>query len=241
MTDCVERALCLFKKKVGEKDIEVGAFSREKGILYIKIISSLKGSKLDFPLCSTSLTYLVPRVIDKHYILRDITIEKERGEVVEDYDLFFYYSFALDVLMYFGKYDTRKCYDLFETFLTLLLKKEVPLILLSHTIERFFLIQGIEGEYDVCPECGRKYRDDEIIGYCVENGYVCCSDCATRKNVLTPDMRKYLSRTQSLSLDEAVKNTNVDEKKLFMFECFRLKTLPNSNIKGIEEMLKKIR
>lgn len=241
MTECVERALCLFKRKIGEKDIEVGAISRDKGILYIKIVSSLKGSKLDYPLCSTSVVYLAPRSSDKHYILKDIKIEELRDEIVSDYDLFYYYSFAVNVLLYFCKYDSVGCYDLFESFLSLLLQKTSPLLLLSHTVEKFFLLQGISGEYEACPECGKEYSDSEVLGYRFENGYACCEKCADRIGILSAEIRKYLSQLQRVSLKDAVKHTGIDEKRLFMYECFRLKTLKGVNITGIDEILSKIR
>ena len=241
MTECVERALCLFKRKVGEKDIEVGAFSREKGILYIKIISSLKGSKLDYPLCSTSSVYLAPRSSEKHYILKDIKIEKLRDEIVSNYDLFYYYSFALNVLMYFGKYDFAGSYDLFESFLELLIKGTSPLLLLSHSIEKFFLLQGISGEYEACPECGKEYDNEEMLGYSFENNYVCCAKCADKINVLSSNMRRYLASLQTIALKDAVRYTDIDEKRLFMYECFRLKALRGAGVMGIDEILSKIK
>ena len=54
-------------------------------------------------------------------------------------------------------------------------------------------------------------------------------------------MRRYLASLQTIALKDAVRYTDIDEKRLFMYECFRLKALRGTGVMGIDEILSKIK
>ena len=70
---------------------------------------------------------------------------------------------------------------------------------------------------------------------------MCCAKCADKINVLSSNMRRYLASLQTIALKDAVRYTDIDEKRLFMYECFRLKALRGAGVMGIDEILSKIK
>ena len=242
MSDKVVHGICLFQKKILEKDIESTVFSKEKGLEYIKTVSSLKGSGLNIPLCSTSEFYLATRSTEKHYILKDIKILKTRENIILDYKKFTTFSLISSVLMRLGGYDVANSFKLFEASIDLLETEIDPMLIASQTIEKFFVLQGISGDYEVCPYCGKHYDDNEIIGYSYEHNCNCCNNCASVLNVLSSKLRVFLRETQKLNLATAVNynHENIDVHRLISFECFRLKKLLNNKSKEIEEFISKV-
>lgn len=234
----VHGSICMYQKKTHEKDIESVVFSRDEGIIYVKTVSALKGSSLSIPIASTSDYFLASRNIDKHFILKDIKVQKSRENIVIDYDKYVVFSFLSKVISTLGRYNFSELFPLFECAINLIEKSDNPYFILAHTIERLFVTEGISGDYESCPYCEKQYQDDEVIGYSIEHHCSCCNNCANLINVLSPNLRKYLNATQNLPL-ESVENYPYNNVKRFLsFECFRLKKIIKNMSDEIDVFLK---
>lgn len=243
MGEKTEIGVCLFHKKIGEKDLECGVFSPLNGLFYVKIVSLLKGSKLYLPISSTAKLYLSTTSNSSRYILKDLTIEKVRDNIVNDYEKFFVYSLLSKVLTYFGRYDSENSYSLFIKASDAINDGINPYFVFAHTVEKFFVNEGVFGDYEECPYCGRKYSDDEILGYSKEHFCSCCEKDASIVNVLGSSLRKYLDRTQSLSVEDVLKTDikDVNLYKFVAFECFRLYHLSENYFKETDSLLKSMK
>lgn len=243
MGEKTEEGVCLFHKKRGEKDLECGFFSPQSGLMYIKIVSALKQSKLYLPLCSEARVYLNTTSVSSMYILKDVMVEKLHSNIVEDYDKISVFSLLAKALIYFGSYDQKSSYNLFVSAINAIDDGVNPYFVFAHTIEKFFVLQGISGDYDVCPYCEREYEKDEVLGYSREHNYSCCEKDANILNVLSPNLRKYLSEKQSTNIDALLRDENNDVNiyRFAAFECFRLSVLNSRYFKDTESFLKSMR
>lgn len=243
MGDKTEEGVCLFHKKRGEKDLECGFFSPLSGLMYIKIVSALKSSKLYLPLCSEARVYLGTTSNASMYVLKDVMVEKLRSNIVEDYDKISVFSLLAKALIHFGAYDRESSYSLFITAANAIDRGVNPYFVFAHTIEKFFVYQGISGDYEACPHCGKDYDADETLGYSKEHNCSCCEDDANIRNVLSPKLREYLKATQDRDIDELLKNDEADVNiyRLAAFECFRLSVLNGRYFKEIDGFLKSMR
>lgn len=249
MGEKTERGVCLFHKKMGEKDLECVVFSPISGTMYIKIVSSLKGGRLYLPLFSTSVLYLNTTSRLSSYILNDLTVETVRDNILNDYDRFSVISLLAKVLLYFGRYDKQQCYDLFIKSLDALERGLNPYYVFCHTVERFFMSEGIFGDYERCPFCEKPYGKEEVLGYSTEHFCSCCEKDANIVNVLSPSLREYLRATSLLDSDEIFQTDNIESDnipkvnlyKAVAFECFRLRVLNKKYFNDVNSFLKEVK
>lgn len=61
-------------------------------------------------------------------------------------------------------------------------------------IIRALEIAGLSSGYEVCPVCGRRYSDDEVLGFSDQLASPCCRSCASMSVdlVLPPNARRYV-------------------------------------------------
>lgn len=93
------------------------------------------------------------------------------------------------------------------------LEEDNPDRVAIYFLVKYLSLMGIFGSYKECPMCGRKYTDDEIIGFSTSLGTSVCLDCDDNNSslILPPSARKYLSRVKECEKKEALSLIISDE------------------------------
>ena len=73
-------------------------------------------------------------------------------------------------------------------------------------LTHFLLSEGLSGDWETCPMCGRKYDEKEILGFSTLSSSAVCSSCDTLSGtlILPPNARRYCRRVSESTLGEAL-------------------------------------
>ncbi len=76
-------------------------------------------------------------------------------------------------------------------------------------LSHFLLLEGLSGDWENCPVCGKKYDEGEVLGFSTITSSASCSTCDTLSStlILPPNARRYVSHVSLADLDEALSYT----------------------------------
>ncbi len=78
----------------------------------------------------------------------------------------------------------------------------VAVYFLSHFLKE----EGLSGDWETCPMCGKKYEKDETLGFSTISSSAVCSSCDTLSSslILPPNARRYVLRVSESNITEAL-------------------------------------
>ncbi len=73
-------------------------------------------------------------------------------------------------------------------------------------LTHFLIHEGLSGDWETCPGCGREYRTDEILGFSTLTSSAVCSSCDTLSSslILPPNARSYVMWVSRSDIETAL-------------------------------------
>lgn len=236
--DVKSLASVIKSEKKGERDRLLTLFSPSMGLFPVIVYGAQKSSKaLQIPLyCEGNFSvYHMPE--HNRYSLKDADIIADRHVLLEDMDLMMSSSLLSELVM-LSKSPDAELYRLYVDALDALCLfhgyKRVVIAFIIHFLNLF----GILGGFDFCPVCQRGYHEDEILGYNVAEGVVCCLACDdfSQTMILPPNARKFLARTLELPFHDSLQLniSSAQTDRIFSYVLRLLKIVFPSRIRTLE-------
>ncbi len=93
-------------------------------------------------------------------------------------------------------------------------------------LSHFLLLQGLSGDWESCPSCGREYTDGDILGFSTITGTAVCSSCDTLSSalILPPNARSYVMWVTRSDIDTAL-GYNISPGALSRIRSYLVRTL----------------
>ncbi len=90
----------------------------------------------------------------------------------------------------------------------------------------FLLLQGLSGDWENCPSCGRTYGEWEVLGFSTVTGTAVCSSCDTLSSslILPPNARSYLMWVSRSGIETAL-GWNISPGALSRIRSYLVRTL----------------
>lgn len=73
-------------------------------------------------------------------------------------------------------------------------------------LTHFLLLEGMSGDWETCPACGKRYEEGEILGFNTIAAGASCSSCDTLSSslILPPNARRYVMKVSRVDIEEAL-------------------------------------
>ena len=159
--------------------------------------------------------------------LKDIDAISTHSAVLEDLDKSQSAMLFSDLVLT-GRSAEPELYALFTSALDALEDEGFEKVTVEFIVH-FLALEGLSGDYEACPVCGRPYSEGEILGFSSSEGVPVCHDCDTMDGalLLPPNARAYLRRSLELSFGDSLSLVVSEEQEHRIFR-YLLRTLPFS-------------
>lgn len=220
------RTLGIIIKKAnkGERNALLTILTPDEGLLSVTAYGSGRGaSSCRAPLYGEGL-FSLERKNETSFILKDSDIISDHEEVKESVGVIAMVSLFSELIIKMRAAGSA-VYDLFTSVLDSIddgNRDKCAVYFISH----FLIIEGLSGGWESCPVCGRRYDEDEILGFSSVTQSAVCSSCDTYSStlILPPNARRYILRLTEVRLPEALTFT-ISESFLKKIRDYLIRTL----------------
>ncbi len=192
--------------KYGELHRYVNLFSPQLGLIKAVIFGGRKGKNTSLaPLFSFGTIQLYHNPVKDEYSVVEEDCSFIAEKIKTDISATYTASYFCELLNCINTDNPESLYILVTKALTLLENnpEKHRKILIDFTW-RFLMISGVASDLSICPVCDRKLDDKETMGFALSMFTPVCEVCSDYDRIrLTPGARKYLSYTQSMSIEKA--------------------------------------
>ncbi|MFA7672068.1 MAG: DNA repair protein RecO, partial [Sphaerochaetaceae bacterium] len=187
--------------------------------------------------------YLYYNNIRKEYSIRDAQISSY-GDFISCDILNLYVALPMvELAMRVEGGDWAKLYALLKEHLNLFeTQKDSAKRIFIQYGWRMIELMGLQCDLSQCPICLKNYQDDETLYFNYNMHTVCCLSCSDGQpkiyeGMLPPGARRYLSFTEKLSIQEAVKIelSATASERLFRYVVSYLTTILGSPLKSLNK------
>lgn len=232
-------AIIIKKEKKGERNGLLTLLSPDLGLIKAISFGSARSPKGDrFPLYAEGLFSLSKKGENAIYV-KDVEILTDHDWVKNNLDKIGWVTLFSELVILSRLCDS-KIYSLYTSVLDEMENKNVDRCAV-YFISHFLLIEGLSGDWKVCPMCQREYRDDEILGFSTLSGTACCSSCDTLSSslILPPNARRYIMYVSSSAIETSLAYKISDEfvKKISHYLVRTLEVSFPARLKTIESGL----
>lgn len=220
------RTLGIIIKKAnkGERNALLTILTPDNGLLYVTAYGSGRGaSNCRSPLYGEGL-FSLERKNESLFILKDSDMISDHEDVKTSVDVIAMLSLFSELIIKVRAAENDE-YSLFTSVLDLINEEnrdKCAVYFMSH----FLLLEGFSSGWKICPVCGRRYKEDEILGFSSVTSSAVCSSCDTFSStmILPPNARRYILRLSNSSLEEALSFT-ISEGFLKRIRDYLIRTL----------------
>ena len=191
-------------ERVRENDRLLTLFSLPLGIIRVISYGARKSIKCVRAPLYTEGVFSLSLSRGERWSLKDIDVISTHDFLLEDLGKNMAAMLFSDMVQT-GRDSGPELYSLYTAGLDLLEFYESESVVISF-IAHYLKLQGLSGDYETCPVCQRRYREDEVLGFSDLEGVAVCSECDTMSGslILPPNARRFLSRTLSLGIRDSM-------------------------------------
>ena len=113
-----------------------------------------------------------------HYTLKDVAIIESNEHLRSEITLTYRGLFMAELIMKTHGGESELEYELLSQGLRFLQSGIADRVLIQFVL-RLARILGVHADYEACPVCSRKYRDDETLRFTTDLLSPCCSECGS--------------------------------------------------------------
>ncbi len=195
------------KVKTGERNALLSILTPDSGIIPALSYGSGRGaSNARTPIYGEGL-FSLERKKESSFTLKDSEIISDHESVKSSLGVLASLSLFSELLIKMRASESS-LYKLFVSVLDSIdesSRDKCTVYFLSH----FLLIEGLSGDWERCPVCGREYLEGEVLGFSSLTNSAVCSSCDTFSStlILPPNARRYIHALSHSSIDEALSYT----------------------------------
>ena len=198
------RAIVLHSRKQSQMNRRLTLLTVDFGLIEAISYGSAKSMRAPKANVFTNATvYLYYNPVRDHYTLKDVAVIESNEHLRSDITLTYRGLFMAELIMKTHGGESALEYELLGQGLTLLKSGVADRVLIQFVL-RFAQILGVHTDYETCPVCSRRYRDDEMLGFAADLLSPCCSECGSTDLFLPPGARRYVKLTSTLDYLESL-------------------------------------
>lgn len=226
MRDRKVLAVVIKSQKVGENSIKVSLLTPNDGIIEATVFGARKTKNgLRISLYVEGNFSLYKKGDNGPYTVKDVDIIAPRVFISTQYEKSIYAAFLSELMLRLHSTESAKLYKLFVSALDNLEYysiHKVNAIYLSHIL----FSEGLISDWVKCPNCGREYSDNEILGFSSKLLVATCERCSDYTSlVLPPSARRYLKRVLEIGPEEALEKLNTSDEQMERISRYLLKSV----------------
>lgn len=201
------QAIVVRTARYGELHKMVTLMSRELGVVSAIVYGGRKGKRSALaPLFSIGEFQLYNNPVKKEYSIEEGELAFSPTNISGDLERTYTASLLCELVTKTASDDPLPAFGLLKDALLYLETAEPST---KRTVIAFLWkmlqINGFAPDLDHCPNCDRRYDDDEILSFSTSILAPTCANCADSKNpALTPGARRYLKYTLPMDFNRAV-------------------------------------
>ncbi len=192
------------KENRGERNALISILTPDMGLVEAVGFGSGRGAKS----CRSPLygegVFSLERKNESSIYLKDSEIITEHEWIKADIDSIALSSLFSELVIKARVVDNA-VYKLYTSVLDRMgegLTEKCAVYFLTH----FLSLEGLSGDWETCPGCGREYASDEVLGFSTLTGSAVCSSCDTLSSslILPPNARRYVMWVSRSDIDTAL-------------------------------------
>jgi len=217
----VIQAIVLHTRRDGVNNTNLTLLSLDLGIITVRAFGAKTSKKAPKAFrFQEGQFFLYHNPTKSQYVLKDVNLICDHDLISTQFSRVINASLMSEIILKTYCDNLAFTYDLFAKCLDLLEDNSIneDLIIIQFVL-RLIKDHGFFEDFKHCPSCNKLYLDDEVLYFSDSLSVPSCNDCSNSSNmILPPKARKYLSITQDLNLEEAIK------VQLFETTASRIKT-----------------
>ncbi|MDI9455015.1 MAG: DNA repair protein RecO [Spirochaetota bacterium] len=198
------RAIVVHSQKQSQMNRRLTLLSVDFGLIEAISYGSAKSMRAPKAnVFANATVYLYYNPVRDHYTLKDVAIIESNEHLRSEITLTYRGLFMAELIMKTHGGESELEYELLSQGLRFLQSGIADRVLIQFVL-RLARILGVHADYEACPVCSRKYRDDETLRFTTDLLSPCCSECGSADLSLPPGARRYVKLTSTLEYGESL-------------------------------------
>ncbi len=200
-------AIVVKRENTGGRNAVLSLLTPDSGIISVTAYGSGRGaSSCRSPLYGEGI-FSLERKGASSFILKDTEIVSEHEWVKDSVEKIGWVSLFSELVVR-GRLADGELYRLYTSSLDSITDDNIDPVAV-YFLTHYLILQGLSGDWKVCPMCLKKYEDDEILGFSTITNSAVCSSCDTLSGtlILPPNARRYVMRVSSSDISQALSFT----------------------------------
>lgn len=200
-------AIILRKENRGERNALLTLLTPDMGLLSVIAFGAGRGAgNSRSPLYGEGV-FSLERKSENSIYLKDTEIISEHEAVKDSIEKVGWVSLFSELVIK-GRTADSSVYRLYTSVLDGMTSDNIDKCAV-YFLAHFLLLEGLSGDWENCPVCGKKYGEGEILGFNTIFSCASCSSCDTLSSalILPPNARRYVRYVSFSDFDEAVSCT----------------------------------
>lgn len=218
-------AIVIKQEKVRDADLLLTLFTPDRGLLKVYSFGSRKSKKaIKAPLYTEGNFSLYQKGENGQITIKDIDVLSTHEAVFEQLDRITISSLFSELIIAAKDVDAY-LYGLYTSSLDGLEFNRAELVA-SVFIINYLKHLGLCGNWNTCPECGKEYPKDEILGFSSIDRVAVCSECDTMNKslILPPNARHFISTVSEENIKECYL-ARISDEQLHRILRYLIRTL----------------
>ncbi|MGD1822300.1 MAG: DNA repair protein RecO [Pleomorphochaeta sp.] len=225
----VTQAIALHSRRDGVNNVNISLLSIDLGVITIRAFGAKTSKKAPKAFrFQEGQFFIYFNPTKKQYILKDVNLIATHDGLLNDYSNISIASIMSEIILKTYSDDSAYVYNLFTKSLDFLEDDSINKdIILIQFILRFIKNHGFFENFTNCPNCEKKYSDEEILYFSNTLSVPSCKNCSNSSNMLLPPKaRKYLSITLNMSIEDAI-NIKLYETTATRIKSYMIRWITN--------------
>ncbi len=188
----------------GERNASLTILTPDNGLITVTAYGSGRGAKnYRAPLYGEGV-FSIEKKSENAISLKDSEIISEHEWVKDSTDKIGWVSLFSELVIK-AKSTGSAVYSLYTSTLDSINDENIDKVAV-YFLTHFLKEEGLSGDWETCPMCGKKYEEDEILGFSTVSSSAVCSSCDTlsQELILPPNARRYILRVSESNIGEAL-------------------------------------
>ncbi|MDC7238435.1 MAG: DNA repair protein RecO [Sphaerochaetaceae bacterium] len=203
----VTQAIVLHSRRDGTNNVNLTLLSLDLGIITVRAFGAKTSKKAPKAFrFQEGQFFLYFNPTNKQYVLKDVNLIATHDLLSTEFSKICIASLLSEIILKTYSDNLAFTYSLFTKSLDLLEDNSIneDLIVIQFIL-KLIKDHGFYEDFEYCPNCEKKYEEDEILYFSNSLTVPSCKNCSNSSNmILPPKARKYLIITQNLDLEEAI-------------------------------------
>ena len=236
------QAIVIRTARYGELHKIVTLLSPDLGIVSAVVYGGRKGKRSALaPLFSLGEFQLYNNPVKKEYSIEEGVLSFVPTSIADDLESTYTASLMCELIMKMPSDDPEPAFELLKSALhhleTSRLEEPHSKLAVIAFVWKLLQILGLAPDLEYCPNCDRRYEEDETLFFSSSILAPTCRDCSDSEGlVLPPGARRYLRYTQGMEYENAVevKMNPAAEARIFSYMTKWIRLHVDSPIKTLE-------